>query len=635
MPGSPDSDALTRLLHSELTFFSWQLDADGTLDYASQNLPALLGLSPAALLESGRGFWSLCHPAEASPLRTVLEAAAARGRTRFVHNHRMVRTDGEIVWVSGATDIVPPEGEGPARLTTFLRDVTATKEAELRAKRQRERFELVLEGTRLGMWDWNPGTNAVTFNDRWAEMLGHKLEEIPFELESWKSRVHPDDLQSCYDDLGAHMSGEVDFYENVHRMRHKDGSWRYILDRGKIVERDDEGNPIRFTGTHTDITAQKQAELEARAAVAAKGRFLATMSHEIRTPLHGILGVVRMLQQTPLTAEQLDMLGVIEQCGDGLQVLINDILDFSKLEEGQLRIEPHDFELAAALTTATRLYDGRASANGVHLNLRLDPDLPRYVRADSHRIKQVLMNLISNAIKFTDRGGRVDVSAVGQPLDADRVRLVVSVADTGKGIEDVERIWERFSQEDDSISRNYGGTGLGLSICRELTTLMGGAIAVESAPGRGATFTFSLPLARAAATEAAEQDALSAPDLRILVVDDDPINRLVLSHQLKAAGLRYEIAVGGAEAAEKARSGGFDVVLMDLHMPDVDGLEATGMIRASALARQPYVVCLSADAISETRERCTAAGMDDFLEKPFKPHQLIALLRRAAVQLAA
>ncbi len=486
----------------------------------------------------------------------------------------------------------------------------------------RRRLELVLEGTRLGMWDWNPTTNEVVFDERWAEMLGYSLAEVEPTLESWSSRVHPDDLEQVFADIQAHMDGRTPFYENVHRMRHKDGRWVHILDRGRIAERDAEGRPTRFTGTHTDISAQRDAELRALELARGRTRFLATMSHELRTPLHGILGLLETLDPDGLGPAQRDTVALIRRVGEGLVTVVNDVLDFAKASEGALRLSPEPFDLPEVLGEVAALYRERLRP-GVTLALDFDPGLGRWAFGDGHRLRQVLSNLASNAAKFTATGS-VTLSA---RRDGDIVRF--EVRDTGPGIADTSRLFRPYEQTSGDTARLYGGTGLGLAIVKHLVELAGGVVSVESAPGAGATFTVELPLP---VVSAPREEPASAPDslppLSVLVADDNPVNRRVLERILRRAGVSVESVSDGRAALDAVcREGArFDALLLDLYMPLLDGDAALRELRARGVATP--AVAVSADALHEFRERCQEAGFAGFLTKPFKKADLFSTLRR-------
>ena len=522
--------------------------------------------------------------------------------------------------------------QGPDLLIcAILVDTTAQHLAaeELRGKSQQ--LELAIEATRLGTWDWNPQTNEVTFGDYWAEMLGYAPEEIAPSLNEWQDRVHPDDLDACFQDIANHIEGKVDYYENVHRMRHKDGHWVHILDRGKVVQRDADGRPTRFTGTHTDISAQKDAELLAQDAATAKSQFLATMSHEIRTPITGILGLLQMLEDTSLDSHQHELLQTVNKCGDHLLTLVDDILNLAKIEAGEFSIVTQPFPLEGVIRTLLGLHAAQAHAKGIEFSCKLDPTLPDWIVSDSHRLIQLLSNLITNAIKFT-KEGHVRVTLTAERDDS-RSWLIAKVSDTGSGIKDTEAIWESFRQEDAQISRKHGGTGLGLAIVRQITELMGGSIEVSSEAGRGSTFSVRLPFVDAEVNEAAPRPADGeVPEqfrtLKVLVAEDNPINQRVIESLFRKLRIRIDMVSDGVQAVEKCVETAYDVIFMDVHMPGLDGIQASKEIAARLGAEAPPIYAITADVLSQSKERCQSAGMKDVIEKPVRLNKVIAALNR-------
>lgn len=512
-------------------------------------------------------------------------------------------------------------GAGAIECAAAAIDVSHTVAVEQVRTRQAKRLEFVIEGTRLGIWDWDLSSGAVTINRYWMEMLGEPFITPHIGVEEWSSRVHPDDLERTIADVQAAIEGKTPFYENVHRLRHANGSWVHVLDRGMVVERDEEGNVIRFSGTHTDITAQKEAEIAAQDAARSKNVFLATMSHEIRTPLHGILGMLQVLEGTRLDREQLEALNLASMSGEHLLVLINDILEISRIESGEFHLDPQPFELAGWLGTIAELFRGGAEEKRLELTIALAPRRSTWLRADDHRLRQVLGNLISNAIKFTEAGG---VRVEAEPGEG---RLVVRVIDSGKGIADTSRIWNIFSQEDATVSRDHGGTGLGLSLCREIITAMGGEIRVESTVGEGSVFEFWIPVERIDAPEDAAGPKSADPidsisELEVLVAEDNPVNRRVAKGIFKRVGLEIEFAEDGQQAVEMCREKRFDVVFMDLHMPRLDGFDAAQEILREQGVDAPRLVALTADLTDEARERCDAIGIHGHLGKPFRQREL-------------
>ncbi len=376
---------------------------------------------------------------------------------------------------------------------------------------------------------------------------------------------------------------------------------------------------------------------DALAGAKAKSEFLATMSHEIRTPMNGVSGMATLLLDTPLDSEQREFVNTIKGSADSLLAILNDILDLSKVESGRLELErlPFDFERACADIVA--LLEPRARDRGLALELAYAADAPRRIVGDPARLRQVLVNLVGNAIKFTERGHvRIRVGAHAGTEHAAALRI--EVEDTGIGIppEAHARIFEQFRQADGSTSRRFGGTGLGLAISQRLVQLMGGRIQLDSEPGRGSRFWFDLHVPEAehavsetpSAKEGSGLKALETP-LHVLLADDNEVNRRVAGHMLKRLGCTFETAGNGREALEKLEQGRYDVVLMDCQMPDLDGFETTEewRRRESAGARVP-IVAMTANAMAGDRERCLAAGMDDYLTKPVQPAQLAGTLER-------
>ncbi|MFO0601157.1 MAG: ATP-binding protein [Myxococcaceae bacterium] len=377
------------------------------------------------------------------------------------------------------------------------------------------------------------------------------------------------------------------------------------------------GRTMRVEALVTERTRQLEAARDdAQRASDAKTRFLATVSHELRTPLHGVLGTVSILGETSLTPEQRHLLGVMHESGQSLLSLLNDVLDMSRIEAGRFELDVHRFATRSLLEATVGLFESAAEAKGLTLSLAVERSVPEAVVGDALRLKQVVGNLVANAVKFTSAGS-VGVTARW------RQGLEIEVADTGPGIapDVAARLFRPFEQADSSTTRRFGGTGLGLAICRSLAELMNGTIALDSTPGRGSTFTVRVPLERSevVCTEQKPSTQLAvAPKegVRVLVAEDNPTNQLIVRRFLEQLGVDAHFVTDGRAAVDAVGRQGFDVVLMDLHMPELDGLAASREIRALSLARQPRIFALTADAYAATRDTCIAAGMDGFLAKP-------------------
>lgn len=369
--------------------------------------------------------------------------------------------------------------------------------------------------------------------------------------------------------------------------------------------------------------AMEQAQVEAQEASRAKSAFLAMMSHELRTPMNGVLGLAHALRGTRLDRQQAEYLEMIEQSSHGLMTILNDILDLSKVEAGKLELEAAPFDIRKSATQIQLVWSETARLKGVELAVEIDPAVPAWLRGDDARVRQILRNLVSNALKFTE-AGRVVVRIA--PIEGG---VALAVADTGVGMsaEQQARLFTPFAQGDRSTARRFGGTGLGLAICRQLAEMMGGGVEVESAPGAGSTFTvrLALPAAEGTADVAAASPALTLAGARVLVVDDNVVNQMVARAILEAAEASVAAVDDGHTALARLRIEDFDVVLMDVHMPVIDGVETVRRIRAGEGGRVDMpVVALTADAMVGDAERLMARGFDAAHPKPIHPAGLLA-----------
>jgi PAS domain S-box-containing protein len=510
-------------------------------------------------------------------------------------------------------------------------------------RRSEERFQLAMEASKDGLWDWNALNGHVYYSPGYSAMLGYSPDEIAPTVESWLKRVHPDERDAVFQVYADCRENRLDDFEIEFRMRCKDGEWLWISSRGRAVDRDSTGRATRMVGTHTDITARKRAEQEltlakvaAESANSAKSEFLANMSHELRTPLNGVLGMLELLRGMEQDKEQAEYCELAIQSIQRLNRLLSDILDISRVEAGKMQIQSEPFDLLETLDQVEKLFRPASARTGVELRRNVDPALPRRVVGDAIRLQQVFTNLLGNAFKFTESGG-VEIEAFPLPAGTpDKVRILFGVRDTGQGIpEDLrDKLFEPFTQAGKGYQRQYQGAGLGLSICRKLVSLMGGGIHVESEPGRGSAFYFSVLFGRAEQEERgahSEAGKATPRGLRILLAEDDRVSSLAVERQLQRAGNEVVSAMNGQEALSALRERQFDLVLMDIQMPVMDGLEAVRLLRTdpayTANAGIP-VIAMTAYAMSEDRERFLESGMDDYVSKPVSVKALQAAILR-------
>ncbi len=579
----------------------------------------------------------------------------------------MIRKTGEIIDVDLSLSVLT---DAHGRITGSMavaRDITQRKITERALREREERLELAISGADLATWDWNIATGGIRFNPRWVEMLGYAIGELRPDISVWHDLLHPDDKARAIGALNAHLVGQISSYDVEYRLRHKSGRWVWVLDKGRVIERTENGNPTRACGTHLDITARKEAETHlkrakeqaeqmsrelmeateranemakrAEAANAAKSRFLANMTHEIRTPMNAIIGFSDILAEHDLGAELQRYVELICDSGHHLLRLIDDILDLSKIEAGRMQIEPHDCRLAVVLNSIEAMMRPLAEKKNLQFEVTRRPNVPDLVHTDSARLRQCLVNLVGNAIKFTETG-HVHVRVL---LDGERTDpcLRFDVEDTGIGIapDKLEAIFDAFEQADGTTTRHYGGTGLGLSITRKLVGLLGGAVHVKSRPGQGSVFSLTMPagfctLDNPPSSVSLPVESAVTGDLvhhmrfrgRILVAEDTPTNQLLIRLILEQLGAEVTLAADGDDVVEEAVRHPYDLILMDVQMPRKNGYEATRELRRRGLTVP--IIALTAHAMKEDRQACLAAGCDGYLAKPIDRNELVSILAR-------
>jgi PAS domain S-box-containing protein len=514
------------------------------------------------------------------------------------------------------------------------------------------RFRILTRATNEAVRDWNIDTDSVWWNRNVQTLFGYGEEDVGPTNTWWSEAIHPDDRSRVVASVQALVRSREDFWSGEYRFHSADGSYADVFDRGYIV-RDHDGRAVRMIGSIMDVTKLKR-ELElTRAHDAAlesarlKSQFLANMSHEIRTPMNSIIGMTDILLHTRLTAEQREFMEIVRVSGESLLTVINDILDFSKIEAGKLHFEMLDFEPRPVVEEMVAMLLEQTRVKNLHLSATVAPDVPVAVRGDPGRLRQVLTNLVCNAVKFTPQGG-IDVRITKESESDTHVVLRFEVADTGIGVPEEARacLFQPFSQVDASTTRKYGGTGLGLAICKQLVNLMAGQIGCNSVPHQGSTFWFTARFEKpspALPLHDVSLEIIQKPvnplasrlsegvrrRMRVLIVEDNAFNQKVVLRQVREMGFGADAVANGIEALKALNIIPYDLVLMDCQMPEMDGYACAAEIRRlEGDGDHKPIVAMTAHVMKTDRDKCLAAGMDDFLSKPVRVAHLESVLTR-------
>lgn len=610
---------------------------------------AVLGVDDTAIVGSTRPWpfeflaadgGPLAH--EAHPVRRI--ARGGRPLSREVHALR--RPDGQRRWIELNAHPLQMGHKGtPLSIVLTFRDITQQRSAEQALVAAEERWHFALEGSGDGVWDWDTEAGVVYYSPRWKRMLGHDDSELSDTLDEWRTRVHPDDLPRVMGELQRHLRGETAVYQSEHRMRHRDGSLLWVLDRGKVVSRGAGGQPLRVVGTQSDVTGARQAEQALRdkqaaeLASAAKSQFLSRMSHEMRTPLNAVIGFAQLMRMTQGGGPGTELGAYAEHvldAGEHLLALINDVLDLQKVEEGAMALSLSPIALDEIVLRTLELLQPAAAARNVTFDNRLARDT--WVRADVQRLRQIVLNIASNAIKYNHPGGTVRVSVESSTQS----HIIMAIEDTGPGMttDQMARLFQPFERLGRETS-NIEGTGLGLIIARSLARAIGGRLEVSSTAGEGTRVSIELQRAEAPDTPQHHPTSMAASEdtppsaqlpLRMLYVEDNRINAILFEGALRMHNSNVELRVAedGAEAIALAREWTPEVLVLDAHLPGMSGFDVLQQLRQlPGLDTAPAYMC-SADAMPEDVQRAYEAGFIGYWTKPIDISAMLSDIDRIA-----
>jgi two-component system, sensor histidine kinase and response regulator len=627
---------LDRAIHgTQDGLWEWDIGRDSL--WLSPRYCELLGYAEHELTPTPREIAKRLHPEDRPRILDVMRAHFASDALYDVEARVRMR-DGNYRWFGMRATVERDATGRPSRLSGSMQDVAPRKAAEAARIEAEQRLERAIRGSSDGFFEYSVTEDLMWYSPRIREMLGYAPEEpMPRVL---RELMPEEDRARVEEAMQRHFKEDAP-HDVVFRLPRKEGTWGWFRARGRC-ERDAEGHPTRFSGSIQDITTQREAEAalvaakEASAAAnRAKSEFLANMSHEIRTPMNGVLGMTELLLDTSLEPVQREFAETIRGSATSLLGILNDILDLSKIEAGKLEIEQVEMDVRECVEDVGTMMAVQAAAKNLELIVNVDPSIPDLVLGDPHRLRQILTNLVGNAVKFTQQG-EIVLEALVVGVQAGRALLHFEVRDSGAGMspEVMSRLFQPFVQADASITRHYGGTGLGLSIVKRLVELMGGNVGVASASGEGSAFTFTLPCALVEGSVSSAASVSVAPRTRrVLVVDDNQTNQRVLCGQLRPAGYTVETAGSVSRALEQllhsARAGqGFDVVIADDQMPDSDGSQLAARLRSHPELGATRLIMLTSLDRHGNMQRLRELGFAGYLTKPVRGRDLRACIER-------
>jgi PAS domain S-box-containing protein len=614
---------------------------DGKLQFASDKLAAMHGYSLDQRQEFiGKSIYDFIDPSYHQTLSADFHnLLKSDNQEHRISEYLAIRKDDSRFSIDIKPNVLPDSKGKPAFILFIERDITDRKKAEEEMKRVSTRLAMATRAGGVGVWDFDLVNNVLLWDDQMFVLYGLERNLVGSVYDTWRSGLHPEDIERNDDEIQKALRGEKEF-DTEFRVCWPGGAVHTIRALA-TVQYDGSGNPQRMIGTNWDITEQKKTEAvlqkatqEAEMANKSKSVFLANMSHEIRTPLNAIIGFSQLLNRDRhLTETQKEYVISIIRAGEHLLSLINDILELSKMEAGRLELNPTNVDLYSLLADIQMIFNEPAQAKHLQLIFETAHDIPQYIFVDDNKLRRILINLIGNAVKFTDEGG-VAIRVRVDKIDEVKSRLIVEIQDSGPGIhqDELANLFQHFVQTSIGISKS-SGSGLGLALSRELAMLMAGDITVTSEVGKGSVFTFYVEVrfGNAESVQSVTSKRVIGIDsqireYRILVVDDKPENLQVVVNLLKLVGFETKEAVNGQDAIEKFDAWGPDLILMDMRMPVMDGYEASRRIKLTEKGKQTPIIALTASSFEDERRKIIALGMQGHLRKPFRESELFGAI---------
>lgn len=607
----------------------WLADPEGKMRWFSKNLSNFLGMSPEEINDGG---WRKVTEDDdqynlLEDYRNCISSNKAWEQTFYLKGQHGQRS----CFMVDATPIYNGGDEVLMWVGTNV-DITHLKEVEEELKNSDTRYRSALQGTQDIIYDWNLRTNVIEWNEALQSKLLHKNYPEKTRIKWWRDRVHPYERRRVTKNLLNAIKNKHEEWTMSYRFKKGDGNYAHILERGRILL-DEDGIPCRMIGAMTDVTAEHNAvsrlhnaKIIAEKANETKSRFLASMSHEMRTPLSAIMGFVELMLRGDVDAEtQKEFLCVIHRNGNHLLRIMEDVLDLTKVQSGMMSIKKERVDTSNLIKEACDLFKGAAKEKGITFRPKVDQVVPSFIYSDHGRLKQVIVNMVGNALKFTEHG---EVTLKLGYIDN---YLTIQVDDTGIGIpkNKQEYVFEPFTQAEASTHQKYGGTGLGLSLTRQICEALGGEFnLVSSRVGKGSCFEAKVfaPVCKdvKAPEKQEKKDNVKFEDTKILVVDDMKDNLILVEEYLKATGAVTHLASSGREALWLVRENTYDVILLDIKMPKMSGYQVIDAMKSSGVVTP--IIALTANAMKKEREKALAAGFCSFITKPIDPSELYRVI---------